>query len=75
LIQSPVNCCWIRLWGRVADELAMQAGLRAMEKKQLPHMLCITNMLLHGIEDPSFVEHDNSLTRPYASYGPLCQQS
>lgn len=53
----------------VADEQAMQAGLRAMEKKQLPHMLCITNMLLHGIEDPSFVEHDNSLTRPYASYG------
>ena len=53
----------------VADEQAMQAGLRAVEKKQLPHMLCITNLLLHGIEDPSFVEHDNSLTRPYASYG------
>ena len=30
----------------------MQAALRAVEKKQLPHMLCVTNMLLHGIEDP-----------------------
>jgi type I restriction enzyme M protein len=34
------------------QEDAMQAALRATEKKQLPHMLCVTNMLLHGIEDP-----------------------
>jgi len=53
----------------VADEQAMQAGLRATEKKQLPHMLCVTNMLLHGIEDPSFVQHDNTLAKPYTSYG------
>ena len=46
----------------------MQAALRAVEKKQLPHMLCVTNMLLHGIEDPSFVRHDNTLARPYISY-------
>lgn len=38
-----------------ADEQKMQQALRACEKKQLPHMLCVTNMLLHGIEDPSFV--------------------
>ncbi len=46
----------------------MQAGLRAVEKKQLPHMLCVTNMLLHGVDDPSFVRHDNILARPYISY-------
>ena len=46
----------------------MQAGLRAVEKKQLPHMLCVTNMLLHGIEDPSFVRHDNTLARPYVGW-------
>jgi hypothetical protein len=34
-------------------EAKMQAALHAVEKKQLPHMLCVTNMLLHGIEDPS----------------------
>jgi type I restriction enzyme M protein len=50
------------------DEQTMQGALRAVEKKQLPHMLCVTNMLLHGIEDPSFVRHDNTLARPYISY-------
>jgi type I restriction enzyme M protein len=51
------------------DEQLMQQSLRAVEKKPLPHMLCTTNMLLHGIEDPSFVRHDNTLARPYVSYG------
>jgi type I restriction enzyme M protein len=53
------------------DEKRMQASLRAVEKKPLPHMLCVTNMLLHGIEDPSFVRHDNTLARPYISYGQI----
>ena len=53
---------------RPADEEKMQAALQAVEKKQLPHMLCVTNMLLHGVEDPSFVRHDNTLARPYISY-------
>ena len=51
------------------DEEKLQAGLRAVEKKPLPHMLCVTNMLLHGIEDPGFVRHDNTLARPYISHG------
>ncbi len=51
------------------DEWMLENGLRAVEKKQLPHMLCVTNMLLHGIEDPSFVRHDNTLARPYISWG------
>jgi len=54
---------------RPEDEVQMQYGLQAVEKKPLPHMLCTTNMLLHGIEDPSFVRHDNTLARPYISYG------
>ncbi len=53
---------------RPEDERTMQVALRAVEKKQLPHMLCVTNMLLHGIEDPGFVRHDNTLARPYASW-------
>src|SRR3984893_3005001 len=53
---------------RPQDEQKMQAALHAVEKKQLPHMLCVTNMLLHGIDDPSFVRHDNTLARPYISY-------
>jgi len=53
---------------KVEDEQHMQEGLRGVEKKQLPHMLCVTNMLLLGIENPSFVRHDNTLARPYISY-------
>ena len=54
---------------RPDDERTMQGALRAVEKKQLPHMLCVTNMLLHSIEDPGFVRHDNTLARPYVSWG------
>ncbi|EJU14231.1 type I restriction-modification system, M subunit [Sphingomonas sp. LH128] len=53
---------------RPEDEALMQSGLRAVEKKPLPHMLCVTNMLLHGVEDASFVRHDNTLARPYISW-------
>ena len=52
----------------VADEELLQNNLRAVEKKQLPHMLATTNMLLHGIENPHFLRHDNTLARPYTSY-------
>ncbi|HQF54667.1 MAG TPA: N-6 DNA methylase [Fibrobacteria bacterium] len=51
-----------------SDEKALQSNLRAYELKQLPHMLCVTNMLLHNVEDPSFVRHDNTLARPYTSW-------
>ena len=54
---------------RTEDEAGMQASLRAVEKKPLPHMLAVTNMLLHSIEDPSFLRHDNTLARPYTSWG------
>jgi type I restriction enzyme M protein len=53
---------------RPEDEATMQASLRAFEKKPLPHMLCTTNMLLHNIEEPSWVKHDNTLARPLISW-------
>ncbi len=51
------------------DEAKIQSSLRAFEKKPLPHMLAVTNMLLHNIEDPSFLRHDNTLARSYVSWG------
>ncbi|MEC8628929.1 MAG: class I SAM-dependent DNA methyltransferase [Pseudomonadota bacterium] len=53
---------------RPEDEALMQSSLRAVEKKPLPHMLCTTNMLLHNIEEPSWVKHDNTLARPLISW-------
>ncbi|MBM3527718.1 MAG: SAM-dependent DNA methyltransferase [Alphaproteobacteria bacterium] len=67
-LTGAINHMRKRYVKRPEDEARIQASLRAVEKKQLPHMLCVTNMLLHGIEDPSFVRHDNTLARPYISY-------
>jgi type I restriction enzyme M protein len=41
-----------------------------VEKKQLPHLLATTNMILHGIEVPSQIRHDNTLSRSLISWGP-----
>lgn len=54
----------------VEDQGILQEALLGVEKKQMPHLLCVTNMLLHGIEVPHQIRHDNTLTRPLASYGP-----
>ena len=35
-----------------------------IEKKALPHMLCVTNMLIHDIDDPNIL-HGNSLEMDY----------
>jgi type I restriction enzyme M protein len=46
------------------QETLLQNSIHGVEKKQLPHMLCVTNLMLHGIEVPSNVRHDNTLARP-----------
>lgn len=45
------------------DQRAIETLIRGIEKKQLPHLLCTTNMLLHGIDVPSQIEHRNTLGR------------
>ena len=46
------------------QEALLQKSILGVEKKQLPHMLCVTNLLLHGVEVPSNIRHDNTLARP-----------
>ena len=53
-----------------ADEAAIQDCFSGIEKKALPHVLCMTNLLLHGIDVPSNVRHDNTLARPLRDWGP-----
>ncbi len=52
-----------------ADEAILQSSIFGVEKKALPHMLCTTNMILHGIDVPTNIQHDNTLSRPYKDYG------
>ncbi len=47
----------------------LQKNINGIEKKPLAHLLCTTNMILHGVEVPN-IRHDNSLARPLADYGP-----
>jgi len=52
-----------------AGEAVLQKSIKGIEKKQLPHMLAVTNLILHDIEIP-LIEHDNALTRrPLRDYG------
>ena len=44
--------------------------LHGVEKKQLPHLLCTTNLMLHGVDTPDNVVHDNTLARPLRDYSP-----
>lgn len=51
-------------------ERTIQRCFAGIEKKHLPHILCMTNLMLHGIDVPTNVRHDNTLARPYKSWGP-----
>ena len=46
------------------DEQTLQNTILGVEKKPLPHLLATTNMILHGIDVPSNIRHDNTLSRP-----------
>jgi type I restriction enzyme M protein len=54
----------------VEDEQILQSSIRGVEKKQLPYFLCVTNLMLHGIDTPNQISHDNTLARPYRDYQP-----
>lgn len=47
------------------DKQTIENSIIGFEKKQLPHLLCTTNMLLHGIDVPSGIEHRNTLSQAW----------
>src|SRR3989338_2087657 len=51
----------------VEDQKILEKTLKGIEKKPLPHLLCMTNLILHDIEVPS-IRRDNSLSRPLIDY-------
>jgi type I restriction enzyme M protein len=51
----------------IDDLQKLGKNLRGIEKKPLPHLLCMTNLILHDIQEPS-IRHDNSLARPLRDY-------
>lgn len=51
------------------DEKILQNSIYGIEKKPLPHLLCTTNMILHGIDVPVQIRRDNTLSYPLISWG------
>ena len=49
------------------DQALWNNSVYGIEKKQFPYMLCITNLLLHGLDVPQ-VFHDNSLLHDVLDY-------
>lgn len=49
------------------DEEKYRDSIYGIEKKQFPYMLCVTNLLLHDVDNPK-VYHDNSLLRDVLDY-------
>ncbi len=49
------------------DQTEYDDSIYGMEKKQFPYMLCVTNMLLHGLDTPR-IYHGNSLLHDVLDY-------
>lgn len=50
-----------------ADAEILQKSIKGIEKKPLPHLLCTTNLMLHGFNLPT-VKRDNYLNKPYSDW-------
>lgn len=51
----------------VSDRTLFNNSVYGIEKKALPHLLCVTNLLLHDIDNPN-VHHDNALEKNVKDY-------
>jgi type I restriction enzyme M protein len=50
------------------DRNAIEQSIVGVEKKQLPYLLGTTNLLLHGIDVPSQIDHRNTLAQPWEEW-------
>lgn len=52
------------------DQRLVEQSIHGVEKKPLPYVLCVTNMMTHDIANPSNIERRNTLIKSLSSYGP-----
>jgi type I restriction enzyme M protein len=53
----------------IVQERLLWRNLRGIEKKPLPYLLCMMNLILHGVAEPQIL-HDNALVRMLNEVGP-----
>ena len=49
------------------DYKLLQSNIKGIEKKPYPHILCVTNLILHKIDVPCVI-NDNTLRKPTSDY-------
>lgn len=53
------------------DEQLLQKSIHGIELKQMPHALAVTNFMLHDVENPTTIRHDDMLAaKALTEYGP-----
>ena len=50
-----------------SDYRTLQKTIKGIEKKPFPYLLCVTNLIAHGIDVPD-ITHGNTLIRPVGEY-------
>lgn len=50
------------------DEDELPSCVKGMELKPLPHLLAITNLIIHGVEVPDQIRRGDMLSRPLSEY-------
>lgn len=51
----------------IEEYQTLQRTIRGIEKKPFPFLLCVTNLIAHGIDVPD-IRHDNTLRTPTTDY-------
>lgn len=64
---STLNALDSQVENSLENKALYNNAVYGMEKKALPHILCITNMLLHDIDNPNII-HGNTLETDYKEY-------
>jgi len=58
---------YLRLNNNFDNREILQESILGVEKKPLPHLLCTTNLMLHGFDLPQ-IHRDNLLSKPFNNW-------
>lgn len=64
---SALNALYEQVGNSLENKEIYNNSIYGVEKKALPHILCVTNMLLHDIDNPDII-HGNTLEIDYKEY-------
>ncbi|HEX9503355.1 MAG TPA: class I SAM-dependent DNA methyltransferase [Patescibacteria group bacterium] len=52
------------------EEQKLESSIQGVELKPLPHLLAITNLILHSVDVPTQIRRGDMLSKPLRDYGP-----